>query len=146
MRIRNRILGGAALTAVLVGSGTAAVGASTSLSAARQAGHSRLAASEASGEAAGGKLWLYEHDGFKGGFAGFTGTDRDLTDNYWYGTSRRVDNGASSVKNQTRYGVTLYQNVGCTGAHSYERPNSEDKDLSNNDIRDNRTSCVYFHR
>ncbi|MFE1858595.1 peptidase inhibitor family I36 protein [Streptomyces anandii] len=90
-----------------------------------------------------GTFHLYEKNGFKGGWAGLTRTDKDLRNNY-FDNGRKVDNQTSSVKNYTNKYVDLWQNVGCTGAHTTSYPGTWDKKLSNDAIKDNRLSCVKF--
>ncbi|MDN3059812.1 hypothetical protein PH213_35885 [Streptomyces sp. SRF1] len=82
---------------------------------------------------------MYQHDNYKGGWAYVTHTDKDLRNNYW-DRGGKVDNGTSSVKNQTRKYVDLYQNVAnaqgqCTGAHTTSYPGTNDKNLSNDAIK-----------
>ncbi|MFI0821201.1 hypothetical protein ACH4TX_45620 [Streptomyces sp. NPDC021098] len=105
----------------------------------------------ARGAQAGG-FHMYQHDNYnkgrEGGWAYVTRTDKDLRNNYW-DRGGKVDNGTSSVKNQTRKYVDLYQNVAnaqgrCTGAHTTSYPGTSDKNLSNDAIKDNRLSCVIF--
>ncbi|MBV7698449.1 peptidase inhibitor family I36 protein [Streptomyces sp. TRM70350] len=88
-------------------------------------------------------FWLFQHDNYGGSSKNFSGDDRDLSDTFWNGTTSRVDNGASSMKNQTSRDVVLYQNVGCSGDNYFARANSVDGDFSNNGF-DNRASCVDF--
>ncbi|NBE96893.1 MULTISPECIES: peptidase inhibitor family I36 protein [unclassified Nonomuraea] len=95
---------------------------------------------------AGGYFYLYEHDNYKGGYARFKTGDGDLRNNRWIGTNRSVNNGASSMKNQTRY----YVHLGETGAASSgyaARPYSVDSDLTKNSGKpsyDNRASSIAF--
>ncbi|WP_157877754.1 peptidase inhibitor family I36 protein [Streptomyces kanamyceticus] len=88
-------------------------------------------------------LWLYQHDSYGGSSKNFSGDDRYLSDTYWNGTSSKVDNGASSMKNQTSRDIVLWQDNGCSGDQYFARPNSSDKDFSNNNF-DNKASCVDF--
>ncbi|MFC9682422.1 peptidase inhibitor family I36 protein [Streptomyces sp. NPDC056948] len=88
-------------------------------------------------------LWLFQHDDFGGSSKNFSGDDRDLSDTFWNGTTSPVNNGASSMKNQTSRDVALYQNVGCSGDNYFARANSVDADFSNNGF-DNKASCVDF--
>ncbi|MER7371751.1 peptidase inhibitor family I36 protein [Streptomyces lanatus] len=88
-------------------------------------------------------FWLFQHDSYGGSSKNFSGDDRDLSNTFWNGTSSKVDNGASSMKNQTGRDVALYQNVGCSGDNYFARANSVDADFSNNEF-DNKASCVDF--
>ncbi|MFH9733206.1 peptidase inhibitor family I36 protein [Streptomyces sp. NPDC017260] len=88
-------------------------------------------------------FWLFQHDNYGGSSKNFSGDDRYLNNTNWNGTSSRVDNGASSMKNQTGSDVVLYQNNGCSGVTYFARPHSVDSDFSNNNF-DNRASCVDF--
>ncbi|MBQ0851789.1 peptidase inhibitor family I36 protein [Streptomyces sp. NPDC057621] len=92
---------------------------------------------------AAGALHMYEKNNFKGGHEYVTRTDKDLRNNY-YDNGKKVDNNTSSVKNTTSRYVDLWQNVGCTGAHTTSYPHTQDKKLSNDAIKDNRLSCVKF--
>ncbi|MFB7496336.1 peptidase inhibitor family I36 protein [Streptomyces sp. NPDC056161] len=90
-----------------------------------------------------GTFHLYEKDNYKGGWAGLTKTDKDLRNNK-FDNGKKVDNQTSSVKNYTNKYVDLWQNVGCTGAHTTSYPGTKDPKLSNDAIKDNRLSCVKF--
>ncbi|MFF5407309.1 peptidase inhibitor family I36 protein [Streptomyces misionensis] len=90
-----------------------------------------------------GTFHLYEKNGYKGGWAGLTRTDKDLRNNH-FDNGRKVDNQTSSVKNYTNKYVDLWQNVGCSGAHTTSYPGTKDPKLSNDAIKDNRLSCVKF--
>jgi len=95
-----------------------------------------------------GGFHMYQHDNYKGGWAYVTGTDKNLLNNFW-DRGGKVDNGTSSVKNQTRKYVDMYQNIRnsagrCTGAHTTSYPGTKDPNLSNDAIKDNRLSCVIF--
>ncbi|MEU3527801.1 peptidase inhibitor family I36 protein [Streptomyces sp. NPDC038707] len=96
-----------------------------------------------------GTFHLYENTNFnknkKGGWAGLRQTDRDLRNNH-FDNGKRVDNRTSSVRNYTNKYVDLWQNVGCTGAHTTSYPGTQDGKLSNDAIKDNRLSCVKFRR
>ncbi|MFJ8631061.1 peptidase inhibitor family I36 protein [Streptomyces sp. NPDC093568] len=88
-------------------------------------------------------FWLFQHDDYAGSSKNFTGDDRDLSNTFWNGTSSKVDNGASSMKNHTSRDVALFQNVGCSGDNYIALANSVDADFSNNEF-DNKASCVDF--
>ncbi|CAL9354872.1 hypothetical protein SUDANB15_00537 [Streptomyces sp. enrichment culture] len=90
-----------------------------------------------------GSFWLFQHDNYGGSSKNFSGDDRYLNNTNWNGTSNRVDNGASSMKNQTGSDVVLYETNGCSGPTYFARPNSVDSDFSNNNF-DNKASCVDF--
>lgn len=97
-----------------------------------------------------GTFHLYEKNNYnnngkdkKAGWAGLTKTDKDLRNNS-FDNGKKVDNQTSSVKNYTNRYVDLWQNVGCTGAHTTSYPGTKDPKLSNDAIRDNRLSCVKF--
>ncbi|WP_039936195.1 MULTISPECIES: peptidase inhibitor family I36 protein [Streptomyces] len=96
-----------------------------------------------------GGFHMYLDDDYKGGWAHVTRTDKDLRNNYWDTEDKNVDNDTSSVKNQTRHYVDMYQNVAnargrCTGANTTSYPGTKDPNLSNDAIKDNRLSCVIF--
>jgi hypothetical protein len=92
-----------------------------------------------------GTFYLYEHDDYNGGVAGFTGSDSDLSNNSWAGgPGRIVNNNASSMKNNSDRDVVLYDVRGsCTGDAYLARKHSVDSDLTNNGF-DNKASCVRF--
>lgn len=90
-----------------------------------------------------GTFHLYEKNSYKGGWEGLTKTDKDLRNNH-FDNGKKVDNQTSSVKNYTNKYVDLWQNVGCTGAHTTSYPGTKDPKLSNDGIKDNRLSCVKF--
>jgi hypothetical protein len=74
----------------------------------------------------------------------WTGDDLDYNNNVWYGSNDHLDNEASSVENLGVYcGVTLYQNVGATGASSWFGTYSHvrSSDLRFETIGDNRASA-----
>ncbi|MEO3792712.1 peptidase inhibitor family I36 protein [Nonomuraea sp. B10E15] len=96
---------------------------------------------------AAGSFCLYEHDNYKGGAACFKTGDGDLRNNRWYGTSRSVNNGASSMKNQTRYYVHLNDSRSDNLSDYIARPYSVDADLTKNSGQksfDNKASKVVF--
>jgi hypothetical protein len=88
-------------------------------------------------------FWLFQHDNYGGSSKNFSGDARYLNNVNWNGTSSAVDNGASSMKNQTGSDVVLWTDLGCDGVTYFARPNSVDSDFSNNNY-DNRASCVDF--
>ncbi|MEO3792714.1 peptidase inhibitor family I36 protein [Nonomuraea sp. B10E15] len=98
---------------------------------------------------AAGSFCLYEHDNYKGGRACFKTGDRDLRNNRWSGTGRSADNGASSMKNETRYFVYLYSLPGLKGGWYGARPYSSDTDLTKNSggnpSFDNKASALVFN-
>ncbi|MGP4103450.1 peptidase inhibitor family I36 protein [Nonomuraea sp. KM90] len=91
-------------------------------------------------------FWLFEHDNKQGGVIGFTGDDKDLANNDWWGEpGRSAEYNASSMDNDTARSVLLWVNGGtsCSGRVYLAVPNSEDRDLTNNNF-DNLASCVDF--
>lgn len=92
-------------------------------------------------------IWLYEHDDLNGGGAGFTGDDRDLSNNSWIAQPGRiVNNNVSSMQNNSSRYVLLYDTANpttCRGLAYTALPTSEDKDFTNNGF-DNKASCVEF--
>ncbi|MCG5219170.1 peptidase inhibitor family I36 protein [Streptosporangium soli] len=93
---------------------------------------------------------LYEHDDFKGGKwcmkEGATSRqirDSNLSNNYWKGTSRPVNNGTSSVKNGTNCLVWLYNAYSYRGDEYYSDGRSEDSDVTNNSF-DNKASSLHM--
>ncbi|MGP3935701.1 peptidase inhibitor family I36 protein [Nonomuraea sp. KM88] len=102
-----------------------------------------------------GVICLYEHDNYKGGQACFGSHAWDLSwtggedgvGRNWNGTNRAVENGASSVKNNSRYWVFLYDGRNYKGTFYKAKPYSSDADLtknSGNPSFDNRTSSLAF--
>ncbi|GAA3489649.1 MULTISPECIES: peptidase inhibitor family I36 protein [Streptomyces] len=87
---------------------------------------------------------LYQHDNYGGHYAVFNGSDVELNNKYWAGTTQVMQNGASSMRNQTNSYVGLWDIGGsCTGSSYTAKPNSSDSDFSNNNF-DNKASCVKF--
>ncbi|MFI7639342.1 peptidase inhibitor family I36 protein [Nonomuraea sp. NPDC049400] len=87
---------------------------------------------------------LYEHDDFKGGkWCTTPNYDRDLSNNYWAGTRRPVNDGASSMVNNTNCPVVLWSGKSWTGDDYRAQRRSSDKDFTNNGF-DNRISSLYF--
>ncbi|MEV2277466.1 peptidase inhibitor family I36 protein [Nocardiopsis sp. NPDC049922] len=89
-------------------------------------------------------LYIYEHDDYKGGYARFSGNDSNLSNNCWSGSGCRVVNdNASSMRNQTSRGVSMYKHSNYSGPSYYAQPRSSDKDLTNNGF-DNNISSIRF--
>ncbi|HUR02851.1 MAG TPA: peptidase inhibitor family I36 protein [Nonomuraea sp.] len=93
---------------------------------------------------------LYEHDDFKGGKWCITEggykeqkKDSNLSNNYWQGTSRPVNNGTSSIKNGTNCLVWLYDAKSYGGDYYYSDGRSEDSDVTNNHF-DNKASSLHM--
>ncbi|GAA2275996.1 hypothetical protein GCM10010145_38760 [Streptomyces ruber] len=88
---------------------------------------------------------LYENDNYGGRHANFSGSDVELNNKYWSGsTSAFAQNGGSSMINNTGSYVGLWdKGTSCTGASYNAKPNTKDSDFSNNDF-DNKASCVKF--
>lgn len=88
---------------------------------------------------------LYENDNYGGRHANFSGSDIELNNKYWSGsTSAFVQNKASSMDNNTGSYVGLWdKGTACSGASYTAKPNSHDSDFSNNNF-DNMASCVKF--
>ncbi|MCT9104193.1 peptidase inhibitor family I36 protein [Streptomyces mirabilis] len=88
---------------------------------------------------------LYEDDSFGGRHANFSGSDIELNNKYWSGsTSAFAQNGGSSMINNTSSYVGLWDvGTSCSGASYTAKPNSQDADFSNNSF-DNKASCVKF--
>ncbi|TDE54471.1 hypothetical protein E1295_15160 [Nonomuraea mesophila] len=94
-----------------------------------------------------GSFCLYEHDDYKGGYFCINGSDVSLRKNYWVGTSRSVNNGASSMKNNTGYIVMLHDLEYFVGQYYLAKPGSSDKDLTNNSGNpsyDNKATSLEF--
>lgn len=99
------------------------------------------------GPAVAGDFTVYQHDDFGGCFYSFHGTDRDWSNNeinYMNCLGKNVNNMTSSFQNSMSRDVYLYQYVGCSGATYHAQPNSEDRDLTNNDF-DNKASCLIVY-
>jgi Peptidase inhibitor family I36 len=107
------------------------------------------AAAETANTSAGGGLYVYEHDNFKGGSAFFRTSDPNLSNNSWRGTPGRIiNNNISSMKNTSNHDVVMYDIAAsrpgsCHGRAYLAKAHSEDKDLTNNGF-DNRASCIKF--
>ncbi|MCZ4509105.1 peptidase inhibitor family I36 protein [Streptomyces sp. ActVer] len=88
---------------------------------------------------------LYEDDSYGGRHANFSGSDVELNNKYWVGsTSAFAQNGGSSMRNNTGSNVGLWDvGTSCTGASYTARANTVDSDFSNNNF-DNKASCVRF--
>jgi hypothetical protein len=87
---------------------------------------------------------LYQHDNYGGNKATFNGSDVELNNKYWDNTTQIMQNGASSMRNQTNRSVGMWDIGGaCTGSNYVANPNSVDSDFSNNNF-DNKASCVKF--
>ncbi|UKY48076.1 hypothetical protein [Streptomyces inhibens] len=134
----------ASLSAVsLLGLGTATAGAAPSTSSAPA-----VASAEFGVQA--GKFYVYKDDNFKNGYYPFARSDGNVANNKWIGgdhARRTINNGTSSVKNDTDRWADLYADAddghGCGGAKYSSRPHSKDSDLTNNGF-DNKASCVRF--
>ncbi|MDR8410987.1 peptidase inhibitor family I36 protein [Nonomuraea sp. 3-1Str] len=106
---------------------------------------------QADTEAATKYFCLYEHDDYKGGKWCITEgaykqqkKDNNLSNNYWQGTSRPVNNGASSMKNDTLCAVWLYDAYSYgEGDTYYAQGRSVDSDLTNNGF-DNEASSLHM--
>lgn len=88
---------------------------------------------------------LYENDDFKGDNWGI-----NLLDEPEAGECRNIpavlNNKASSMENSSTAKVLFYNAKNCTGTPGYTaKPESSDKDLTNNEF-DNKTSSVKFVR
>ncbi|MEU8795344.1 peptidase inhibitor family I36 protein [Streptomyces sp. NPDC048643] len=88
---------------------------------------------------------LYEDDNYSGRHANFSGSDVELNNKYWSGsTSAFAQNGGSSMENNTSSNVGLWdKGTTCTGTSYTAKANSKDSDFSNNNF-DNKASCVRF--
>ena len=85
---------------------------------------------------------LYEDNNLGGDHANFSGTDRELNNKYWSGTTTIMNNKASSMDNNTGSYVGMWTIGGdCTGENYTAKPNSADTVLG--DFNDN-ASCVVF--
>ncbi|MGK5629366.1 peptidase inhibitor family I36 protein [Streptomyces sp. URMC 123] len=135
MRIRTRLA--LAAGAALLGGTAIAAPAAFADSGAPSTGERAAQGSQVA------RIWLYQHDDYRGGQYGFARNDGDLRDNTWTGASSRVNNGASSMKNQTGRDVVLYDIVGYGGRTYTARAHSSDRDFSNNGF-DNKASAVKF--
>ncbi|URM89133.1 hypothetical protein LUW75_02920 [Streptomyces sp. MRC013] len=128
------------------------------MAAAALLGTARSAGADTTGATAvrAGTLKLYEHDDYKGGYRTYNGTDRFLKNDFWRNpatgkeTTRSVNDGASSMKNDTGHAVFLYQHGDgrrCSGLRYTAEKYSKDSDLSRNSSNpsfDNKASCVVF--
>ncbi|MEV0147986.1 MULTISPECIES: peptidase inhibitor family I36 protein [unclassified Nonomuraea] len=84
---------------------------------------------------------LYEHDNFKGAEEEFMFEGWGVCYNVL-----RVNNKASSMRNQSTARVQFYNSANCSGAYGYAaKPDSLDGDLTNNGF-DNKTSSIRYVR
>jgi hypothetical protein len=101
-------------------------------------------ASAAEAEVRASYFVLYQHDDYKGMHANFSGTDKELNNKYWAGTHQVMQNGASSMRNNTGSYVGMWdRGSSCSGKSYNAKPHSVDADFSNNEF-DNKASCVVF--
>lgn len=85
---------------------------------------------------------VFEHDDFKGGGAAFRRDARNLANLCWPGGGCRVINdNISSMDNDLDRDVVMWSNANFGGIPYYAQPNSEDKDLTNNNF-DNKASSI----
>ncbi len=91
-----------------------------------------------------GNFYLYQHENYGGYGATFYGTDVELNNKYWNGTTRIMNNQASSMINQSSRAVGMWDIGGsCTGASYVAKANSVDTSFANNGFND-KASCVIF--
>lgn len=91
-----------------------------------------------------GNFYFYQNTGFGGYRATFTGSDVELNNKYWDGTSLLAQNGASSMINQSSRAVGMWDIGGsCTGVNYVAKALSSDTTFGNNGF-DNKASCVIF--
>ncbi|MGV9382057.1 peptidase inhibitor family I36 protein [Nonomuraea sp. NPDC003707] len=84
---------------------------------------------------------LYEHDKFKGAEEEFMFEGWGLCYN-----ALKVNNKASSMRNNSAARVQFYNSANCSGAYGYAaKPSSSDGDLTNNGF-DNKTSSIRYVR
>ncbi|WP_431933850.1 peptidase inhibitor family I36 protein [Nonomuraea jabiensis] len=84
---------------------------------------------------------LYEHDKFKGAEEEFMFEAWGLCYNVL-----KVNNKASSMRNNSAARVQFYNSANCSGAYGYAaKPSSSDGDLTNNGF-DNKTSSIKYVR
>ena len=99
------------------------------------------------------EVCLYENPDFNSGenstygVRQWTLADSDYRDNKWYDKVKPshnltdvLDNETSSIRNRGTCSVVLWQNVGFSGAASIFKTNTQDNNLSGNNIGDNRAS------
>lgn len=99
------------------------------------------------------EVCLYENNDFNAGehstygVRQWTLADSDYRNDKWYDRVKPshnltdvLDNEASSVRNRGTCSVVLWQNVGFSGAASIFKAATQDNNLSNNNIGDNRAS------
>ncbi|MFH8768466.1 MULTISPECIES: hypothetical protein [unclassified Streptomyces] len=98
-----------------------------------------------------GAFILYEGEDFKQRHATFHGSDIELNNKYWDGsTSAFAQNGGSSMRNETGNYVGMWDiGTRCTGVSYTAKPHSEDSTFRNNPDDghggfDNKASCVKF--
>lgn len=87
-------------------------------------------------------LHTYQHINYRGGWKKFCKSDMNLHDNK-FNNGVKADNQISSVKNPHGCYWTLWQYSWNRGAHTTSYPHTNDPDLRNDAIRDNRTSSLY---
>jgi hypothetical protein len=91
-----------------------------------------------------GNFYLYQNTGFGGHQATFAGSDYELNNKYWDGTTSIMQNGASSMINNRNGSVGMWDiGSSCTGANYVAKALSNDSTFSNNGFND-KASCVIF--
>lgn len=124
-----------------VGVATLCLGGALAAPAATAATSHHTSASQTSLAAA--KLYVYRNDDFSGGYYGFAKNDSNFKNNIWTGAANSVNDGASSMKNQTSRAAVLYADAGYAGRTYYAKAHSVDADLTNNGF-DNKASSLKF--
>lgn len=111
------------------------------------------ASADAHGRCTAGYVCLFENRDYNQGsgdhWSNRVNNDGDFRNNNWKNAGGKdsgdgMDNETSSIRNRLGRCVTLYQNVGYTGAYSEFHSGSsyDDGHLTNNDIGDNRASAI----
>jgi hypothetical protein len=104
------------------------------------------AASAADGNVCeGGEFCLWEDYGKGGSERQFTGDIADYRNWNWYRTPDGMDNEASSAWNRAGCQVTLWQDVGQSGARALFNPNGYEANLNHRDLDDNSASSHDVH-
>ncbi|MEO3768377.1 peptidase inhibitor family I36 protein [Streptomyces sp. B8F3] len=86
---------------------------------------------------------LWEHDHFQGKLRGFCSSDSNFANNVWKGTSKKMDDEASSARNDLGKKVHLWEHKNHDGDKTTLYPNGDRApDLKNNKVGNDRASSI----
>ncbi|MFE5730640.1 hypothetical protein ACFQ7A_06975 [Streptomyces sp. NPDC056528] len=90
------------------------------------------------------RFYLYENESMSGGCRYFTGSDWDFAGDNWYGTTVRMNNSASSMRNRSSSSIRLWEVLGYYGNDYTAQPNSSDSSFANNGFNDTASSLQWL--